>query len=202
MILNRLESIKAMHNYSSIYGEEHKWECIRKQFEQARKEMNKKMRNDEYDAYATLAKISEITPLVFASSQNYKEKITDVNIIVPDKVVEVTFGDGLKEKAVCQAGDTFSLEQAITICLTKHLMGGSSKYNNTISKAVKDYDKKLRRIEANKAEKERINKKKAKRLAYQQRREEKRKEAERAEQIAIQREAYIQAMDYLRMENK
>ncbi|RFZ78300.1 hypothetical protein DS742_14400 [Lacrimispora amygdalina] len=196
--MNRLESIKAMHNYFSIYEKDHKWNCIREQFEQERKEMNKKMRKDAYDAYASLTKINDITPLVFASSQNHKEKITDVNIIVPDKVVEVTFGDGLKEKAVCQADDVFSLEQAITICLTKHLMGGSSKYNNTISKAIKDYEKKLKGIEDDKAEKERIEKKKAKILASKQRREERRREVERAEQIAIQREAYIQAMDYLR----
>lgn len=199
--MNRLESIKAVQNYASVYGEDHKWGYTREQVEQARKEMSERMINYACD-YVKLLEICNVSPLVFASSQNYREKITDVNIIVPDKVVEVTFRDGLKEKAVCQDGDVFSLEQAITICLAKHLIGGSSKYNNTISKAVKDYEKKLRQIEADKAEKERINKKKSKRLAYRRRREEKRKEAERAEQIAIQREAYIQAMDYLRMENK
>jgi len=188
-----------VHNYYSIYGEDHKWDCIREQVEQARKEMSERMMNDVYDAYTALS--SNVSPLVFASSQNYREKITDVNIIVPDKVVEVTFRDGLKEKAVCQDGDVFSLEQAITICLAKHLIGGSSKYNNTIRRAIKDYENKLKRIKEGAAEKERINKKKVKRLASKQRREEKRKEAERAEQIAIQREAYIQAMDYLKGAN-
>lgn len=127
-----------------------------------------------------------------------KGMIIDVNIIVPDKVVEVTFGDFTSEKAVCQESDTFSLEQAITICLAKHLMGGSSKYNNTIKKAVKNYDKKLAEIETKKLEEERIAKKKAKRAAYKVRREQKRKEAEIAEKIAIQKEAYIQATEYLK----
>lgn len=130
-----------------------------------------------------------------------KAKVKDVNIIVPDKVVEVTFADGTKEKSVCREPDTFSLESAISICISKKIMGGSSAYNNVVKRGMKVYEDKLKKEAAEKAEQERIEKKRAKRLAYKERRaakraeEEKRRKArEREEQIAIQTEAYLRAM--------
>lgn len=133
------------------------------------------------------------------------DDIVDINIVVPNKVVEVTFGNGDKQKSVCQEDDTFSLELAITICLCKHLMGGSGKYNNTVNKAMKGYQKKLDHIAADKAEEERIAKKRAKKEAYKVRREQRRLEeqkvAEQKEmerQIEIQKQAYIRAMEYMK----
>lgn len=131
----------------------------------------------------------------------YLPKVKDVNIIVPDKVVEVTFADGTKEKSVCREPDTFSLESAISICISKKIMGGSSAYNNAIKRGMKVYEDKQKREAAGKAEQERIEKKRAKRLAYKERRaakraeeEKQRKAREREEQIAIQTEAYLRAM--------
>lgn len=117
-------------------------------------------------------------------------QIADVNIIVPDKVVEVTFADGTKEKSVCRESDIFSLESAISICISKKIMGGSSAYNNAIKRGMKVYEKKLEFEKHQKEEQERIEKKRAKRLAYKERRATKRRE----EQIAIQTEAYLRAM--------
>ena len=138
-----------------------------------------------------------------------KPEITDVNIIVPDKVVEVTFADGTKEKSVCREPDTFSLESAISICISKNIMGGSSAYNNAVKHGMKVYEDKLKKEAAEKAEQERIAKKREKRLAYKERRaikraeeEAKRKEQEKEEQIEIQKEAYLRAMDVLRSENR
>lgn len=119
-----------------------------------------------------------------------KPEIADVNIIVPDKVVEVTFADGTKEKSVCREPDTFSLESAISICISKKIMGGSSAYNNAVKRGMKVYEKKLEFEKHQKEEQERIEKKRAKRLAYKERRATKRRE----EQIAIQAEAYLRAM--------
>lgn len=65
--------------------------------------------------------------------------IVDVNIIVPNKVVEVTFTDGSKQKSVCKEPDVFNLEQAISICITKQIMGGSSKYNR-LSCKIQQHD--------------------------------------------------------------
>lgn len=130
--------------------------------------------------------------------------VTDVNVIVPNKVVEVTFADGTKEKSVCKEPDIFSLESAISICISKKIMCGSGAYNNAIKRGVKVYEDKLKKEKFEKAEKERIEKKRAKRLAYKERRAAKREEldkakrnAEKEERIEIQKEAYIRAMEYM-----
>lgn len=139
-------------------------------------------------------------PLFF--KKDYEVK--DVNVIVPNKVVEVTFADGTKEKSVCREPDTFNMEFAISICISKKIMGGSSAYNNAIKCGMKVYENKQKREIDEKAEQERIEKKRAKRLAYKKRRaakraaeEHQRKAKEREEQIEIQKEAYLRAMKEL-----
>lgn len=110
----------------------------------------------------------------------------------------------LKEKSVCSEPDIFSLESAISICISKKIMGGSSSYNNAVKHGMKVYENKLKKKAAEKAEQERIEKKHAKRLAYKKRRaakraaeEHQRKAKEREEQIEIQKEAYLRAMKEL-----
>jgi hypothetical protein len=131
------------------------------------------------------------------SNQN---EIKDVNIIVPNKVVEVTFADGTKTKSVCLEPDVFSLETAISICISKKIMGGSSAYNNAVKRGMEVYEDKLKKIESDKTEQDRIAKKKAKREAYLARRVAKREAAEKEKAISIQTEAYIRAME--EMENR
>lgn len=128
-------------------------------------------------------------------------RIKDINVIVPNKVVEVTFKDNTKEKAVCQSPDVFSLESAIAICISKKIMGGSGNYNNAIKKGMKLYNEKIKKEEAEKDERRRIEKRREKRLAYKKRRDERKKlaeqarlETEREEKINIQKEAYIRAI--------
>ena len=81
--------------------------------------------------------------------------IKDVNILVENKVVEVTFENKTKEKAVCLEPDVFDLERAISICLAKKIMGGSSAYNNAVKKGLKVYNDKLKQEASDKEEKER-----------------------------------------------
>lgn len=141
---------------------------------------------------------------VYCTSSNYNyglrvnTEITNVKIIVPNKVVAVTFADGTKEKAVCREPDVFSLETAIAICISKKIMGGSSAYNNAVKRGVKVYEDKLRREAADKAEQERIDKRREKRLAYKERRAAEREQNEKERQIEIQKEAYIRAMECMR----
>lgn len=125
-------------------------------------------------------------------------KITDVNIIKPKEVVEVTFADGTKTKSVCRYPDVFSLEQAIAICIGKKIMGGSSAYNNAIKRGLKVYEDKLKKEKIDKAEQERIANKRAKRIAYKKRKAAEREQAEKERQIEIQKEAYIRAMTEMR----
>lgn len=70
--------------------------------------------------------------------------VVDVRVIDKDgspKVVVVSFADGTKEKAVLDASDTYSLEQGISICITKKLLGrntpyGGALYNKVIKRAL------------------------------------------------------------------
>lgn len=149
------------------------------------------------------------------------EIIKDINIIVPDKVVEVTFADGLKEKMVCHKDDTFNLRNCLFIAIAKHLYKKNytfegiewkafelthlKKYVKIVDTALKAFDKKRKDIvkleENRKAELESIERKRAKKQAYKERRVAKREQSEKEKQIEIQREAYIQAMKVME-ENK
>lgn len=142
--------------------------------------------------------LSHLQPLVYVSSNGMGNKIFDVNIVVPNKVVEVKFLDGDKQKAVCQESDTFSLEQAVSICLTKHLLGGTSAYNKAIKNGMKVYEDKLKAERNAKAEEDRITKRRVKKAAYMKRRTEKRRE----EQIEIQKEAYVRAFEMVKATSK
>lgn len=120
--------------------------------------------------------------------------IVDISVI-NDRVILVTFADNTKEKAVLAADDQFSLEQGISICITKKLLSmktennGSSVYNKIIDKALKDYKKKQKEkdIEYDKqVNSNRIKKLKAKKV--------KKANAAREAEIEIQKEAYLRAM--------
>lgn len=56
-----------------------------------------------------------------------------------DKTTVVFFKDGTKEVAVCTEDDTYSLEQGISVCLAKKLVGGKENYNKIIKTAAKQY---------------------------------------------------------------
>ena len=93
-----------------------------------------------------------------------EDDIIDINIIVPDKVVEIEFYDG-KEKMVCHNDDTFDLRKCCFIAIAKHLYKKEytqegieymatqliyqKKYVKIVDKALKDYKRK----EKEKAEK-------------------------------------------------
>ncbi len=150
------------------------------------------------------------------------EEITDINIIVPNKVVEVTFADGEKEKMVCREEDTFNLRNCLFIAIAKHLYKKDytfegiewkasqltylKKYVKIVDSALRAFNKKQKEIagleENYKAEQERIERKRIKKQAYKERRAAKREKEEIDKQIAIQREAYIQAMDIMKSKNK
>lgn len=135
---------------------------------------------------------------VVKNGKNYKIElpvIKDVNVIVPGMVVEVVFEDGSKEKAVCRKPDVFSLEIAVSICISKKIMGGSGAYNNAVKHGLKVYNDKLKKEQADKEEKERIKKKYAKRSEYKKRKAAEKEDAEKERQIEIQKEAYIRAMN-------
>jgi predicted Fe-Mo cluster-binding NifX family protein len=146
-------------------------------------------------------KFAHITNLPFALiSESVIPRIEDVQSI-NDKVVIVKFADGTTEKAILSDEDTFSLEQGISICITKKILNvvlkgakGGSAYNKLVDYGLKVYNDKQKEIEkakaAAKAEKE-AEKKKAEK---NRKKKAKRKAKLREEQIEIQAEAYRRAM--------
>lgn len=131
--------------------------------------------------------------------------IIDVKTI--GTVVIVKFADGTEEKAILNIADTYSLEQGVSICVTKKLLGrntsfGGSLYNKIIKRAIsvkKENELKLANaIAQQKAAIEKAEKDEAKRKAYHA----KIAAYKREEAIEIQKEAYIRAMKELKEEKK
>lgn len=118
-----------------------------------------------------------------------KDDIFDINVIVPNKVVEIEFCDG-KEKMICHKEDTFDLRKCCFIAIAKRLykkeytqegieymatqLTYQKKYVKIVDTALKAYAKKEKAKEA--AEKERIEQEKItarqreKRRKYKERR--------------------------------
>ena len=83
--------------------------------------------------------------------------IADINVIVPGKVVEISFADGGKEKMVCHKDDTFDLRKCCFIAIAKHLykkeytqegieymatqLTYQKKYVKIVDNALKNYKK-------------------------------------------------------------
>lgn len=101
-------------------------------------------------------------PITFTADSGVRlldiNTIEDINVIVPNKVVEITFGNGFKEKMVCHEDDTFDLRKCCFIAIAKHLykkeytqegieymatqLTYQKKYVKIVDDALKDYWKK------------------------------------------------------------
>lgn len=151
-----------------------------------------------------------------------KNMITDVKILATNKVVEVFFEDGGKEKMICHEEDTFDLRNCLFIAIAKHLYKSEytsegieykanelkylKKYVKIVDYALKAYSKKeedkKKQKEAEEAAKALAKRKKEKLAKYKA----KRKEKWRKERINEMTEAYVNAMmmvvDEMRTENK
>ena len=130
-------------------------------------------------------------------TKDMKENILDINVIVPEKVVEITFCDTKKEKMVCHKDDTFDLRKCCFIAIAKHLykkeytqegieymatqLTYQKKYVKIVDKALKDYWKKEEEKEKkirDEREREKIQERqREKRRRYKERRTQRYKEA-------------------------
>lgn len=131
------------------------------------------------------------------TTMNANMKIKDVEIIVPNKVVKVTFDDDTFEKAVCHEDDNFSLDTAITICIAKHLLGGSGKFNNILTKAVKIVNDKVKAEKEAEKEKARIEAKRLKNHLKRLAKKEKRLIDEKNMRIKEKAEAIVLAYEMM-----
>jgi hypothetical protein len=130
-------------------------------------------------------------------SKNERYLIPDItDVKVHHNTVLVTFADDTKTVAVLDNEDKFNLEQGISICITKKLLGesGSSIYNKLIKRALKV--KKQNEQAAAKKEKEKVEVKKRKAAALK--RHQKKKAKRRGERISEMAEAYIRAIEHFK----
>lgn len=151
-------------------------------------------------------------------NMNTRDYITDINVLVPNKVVEVFFVDG-KEKMICHEEDTFDLRNCLFIAIAKHLYKSEytlegieykvnelkylKKYVKIVDSALKAYYKKeedkKKQKEAEEAAKALAKRKKEKLAKYKAKRKEKWENA----RIKEMTEAYVNAMmivDEMRVE--
>lgn len=132
--------------------------------------------------------------------------IEDIQVF-NDRVVMVKFVDGTTEKAVLDDSDTFSIEQGISICITKKILSaltkgnGGSVYNKLVEYGLKAYEEiKERKYESAKENAEKNAK--AKRNAERAKKKRAKKAAKKREyDIEIQKEAYLRAMRELQCVN-
>lgn len=128
-----------------------------------------------------------------------KELIPDIKdvIVYNEQVVAVEFADGTTEKAVLHPDDKFSIEQGISICITKKLVGGSAIYNKLIERALKvkkaNDDAKEQEAADEYARKERAKKWAAKKAA--------RNAKKREDYINLHKEAYLRALAEFNMDH-
>lgn len=152
------------------------------------------------------------SPLLFTttSCSDYPKikspNITDIQILKYNKVVEVSFVDGGKEKMVRHEDDKFDLKKCCFIAIAKHLyketytfegieyMAGQlmyqKRYVKIVDKALKDYKKKQVDMEKKAREERELAKIKKNREKKRQRRLE-RKRQERKDFLV---EAIVEAM--------
>ena len=168
-------------------------------------EINNKPSAEVFTDGKTRTRMYETLTGVHILTQDSKVKTVIPAIVkvkpINNRVVIVEFADGTQEKAVLAKEDTFSLEQGISICITKKLLSniigsgnGSSVYNKLIDYAIKKYnddvkyEKELAEIEAK--EKQAAEKKERKKKA----KEKKQQDKYRQDYIDAICEAVVKAM--------
>lgn len=123
--------------------------------------------------------------------QSIKKLIPDIKDvrIYNNCAIVVEFMDGTTEKAVVHQCDEFSVEQGISICITKKLVGGSSIYNKLIDRAIRV----LLKNDAKRTEKIKIEEERKERKKKNEEKKARREAAKREKSIEAQKEAYVRA---------
>lgn len=121
----------------------------------------------------------------FQTERKLMPDIADVRVY--NNTVVVMFADKTKTSAVLDSVDTFSVDQGISVCITKKLLGadGSSLYNKLVTRALKVIKKNKKAAEDEKKKKE--DEKKAREL--KKARAQRRKAKKREESISVQADA-------------
>lgn len=137
--------------------------------------------------------------------------IVGYDVVVPNKVILVTFLDGITEKLICSEEDEFDLRKGLFIAIAKHkykdeftLEGIEAKakeisytkaYVKMVDKVIRKHDKAIE--EQKKAEEKQREEKKR---TYEKRMKNAKKNRER--KIQIQKDAYLLAMREFQADKK
>lgn len=165
---------------------------------------NKKTRN--YIEAITNGKGISIMPNIL--NVRVIENTNKKNKEIKTSVVFVDFADGTSEKAVLHPDDTFSLEQGISICITKKLFSmitggfGHSVYNKIINRGVAVYERSVKAAEDEAKRRETEEKRLANANAKIARKKAKRAAKKREYEIELRKEAYIRAMTAMAKDGK
>ena len=152
--------------------------------------MEDKVFNNYWDTMKLIGDIVSTTTTDVLNKTINDGNIKNINVIVPNKVVEIEFDDG-KEKMVCHKDDVFDLRRCCFIAIAKHLykkeytqegieymatqLTYQKKYVKIVDKALKEYNKKM------KEEEKRIRKEEEEKLIYERQSAKRRKQKERRE---------------------
>ena len=202
---NVLKEIKGYNEHPIIIGLQNLKESVKENINMTMKDMMNKYGYDidsvDMCSEGTVIHFSKTIP-ANAIIHNGEivmpnEVITDINVIVLDKVVKITFGNDQIEKMVCHEDDTFDLRKCCFIAIAKHLykkeytqegieymatqLTYQKKYVKIVDKALKDYWKKAEEKEKkirDEREREKIQERqREKRRRYKERRTQRYKEA-------------------------
>ena len=169
---------------------------IQNQKNEISKETKSRLFNERNRMFVEICKDGKVRNTV-----SIMPEIKNVRVSKNDKttIVFVYFSDETFEKAVLHSEDTYSLEQGISICITKRLLcemgvDGTSVYNKIIHKALKVMKNNEKMAEKTRLEEEKLAHKIKKIKAKKEARIKMLKEKEKERQIEIQKEAYLRAM--------
>ena len=88
---------------------------------------------------------------IFINGRNIMPDIKDIHVVYKNDDpmgIVMKFTDGTREKAFLQKGDTFNLEEGVSICVTKKILSGltdgtgSSSYNKIMKHAFRVMEEK------------------------------------------------------------
>ena len=183
--------------------------------------MNDKIFDNYWDMMNTLGINISSTTMSVSNETIDVGVIRNINVIVPDKVVEIEFYDG-KEKMVCHKDDTFDLRKCCFIAIAKHLykkeytyegieyiaqqLTYQKKYVKIVDKGLKDYykkeaekEKKAREEEEQKIIRDRQSlrrwRQKQRRISRQNEERNRALKAEREEMVSMMAEAINRAKE-------
>ena len=154
------------------------------------------------NSYYTYNEINNIYNTISKDKSNKKKENKDMKSmkfkivnyrVYENRAVIVTFedskGNKVETKAVCNEADNFDLENGVTVCVYKYLLGEDT-YKGTIKEAMRQ----IKAVDKAKADEEAVKELIERKKAKAARKKARRRARQRQERIEEMQEAYFNAM--------